>query len=72
MPPADVWRPQGERLMASLLRMRDVSSRLQAGKTKLYKMIKDGEFPAPIKIGRASRWMDEEVEAFIRHRGGLR
>jgi excisionase family DNA binding protein len=52
--------------------MRDVSSRLQAGKTKLYKMIKDGEFPAPIKIGRASRWMDEEVEAFIRHRGGLR
>ncbi|WP_201209820.1 helix-turn-helix transcriptional regulator [Pseudomonas sp. S36] len=58
--------------MASLLRMRDVSARLQAGKSKVYSMIRSGEFPAPIKIGSASRWVDEEVEAFIRHRESRR
>lgn len=54
--------------MAALLRIQDVSARLQAGKTKVYKMVKLGEFPPPIKIGSMSRWVDEEVEAFIRHR----
>lgn len=58
--------------MATLLRMRDVSTKVKAGKTKLYSMIRSGEFPAPIKIGTASRWVDEEVEAFIRYRESRR
>ena len=28
-----------------------------------YKLIKDGAFPAPIKLGRSSRWLKSEVEA---------
>lgn len=28
-----------------------------------YKLIKDGEFPKPIKLGRSSRWLESEVEA---------
>ncbi len=31
-----------------------------------YKLIKDGEFPAPIKFGRSSRWRQSEVEARYR------
>ncbi|EAO4470009.1 AlpA family phage regulatory protein [Salmonella enterica] len=27
-----------------------------------YKLIKDGEFPKPIKLGRSSRWLRSEVE----------
>ncbi len=27
------------------------------------KLIKDGGFPAPIKMGRSSRWLKSEVEA---------
>ena len=35
-----------------------------------YKLIKDGEFPKPIKLGRSSRWMLSEVEAWVQQRIG--
>lgn len=33
-----------------------------------YKLIKDGEFPKPIKLGRTSRWLQSEVENWLRER----
>ena len=30
-----------------------------------YKLIQDGEFPKPIKLGRSSRWLESEVEAWL-------
>ena len=33
-----------------------------------YKLIKDGDFPKPIKLGRSSRWMQSEVEAWVQNR----
>ncbi|MEX6159612.1 MULTISPECIES: helix-turn-helix transcriptional regulator [Providencia] len=33
-----------------------------------YKLIKDGEFPKPIKLGRSSRWFKSEVEAWVQQR----
>ncbi|MEI2627874.1 AlpA family transcriptional regulator [Erwinia aphidicola] len=33
-----------------------------------YKLIKDGEFPKPIKLGRSSRWMQSEIEAWVQQR----
>ncbi|HBQ3319581.1 TPA: AlpA family transcriptional regulator [Klebsiella pneumoniae] len=33
-----------------------------------YKLIKDGEFPTPIKFGRSSRWRQSEVEAWLQAR----
>ena len=33
-----------------------------------YKLIKDGAFPAPIKLGRSSRWLNSEVEAWLQAR----
>ncbi|HBL4709374.1 TPA: AlpA family transcriptional regulator [Escherichia coli] len=33
-----------------------------------YKLIKDGEFPKPIKLGRSSRWLQSEVEYWLRER----
>lgn len=33
-----------------------------------YKLIKDGKFPKPIKLGRSSRWLESEVEAWLRQR----
>ena len=35
-----------------------------------YKLIKDGDFPKPIKLGRSSRWMQSEVEAWVQQRIG--
>ncbi|WP_025122875.1 MULTISPECIES: helix-turn-helix transcriptional regulator [Serratia] len=33
-----------------------------------YKLIKDGVFPKPIKLGRSSRWLKSEVEAWLQER----
>ncbi|HGM9748160.1 TPA: helix-turn-helix transcriptional regulator [Proteus mirabilis] len=30
-----------------------------------YKLIQDGEFPKPIKLGRSSRWLKSEVESWL-------
>ena len=33
-----------------------------------YKLIKDDVFPKPIKLGRSSRWLKSEVEAWLQER----
>ena len=33
-----------------------------------YKLIQDGAFPQPIKLGRSSRWLQSEVEAWVQAR----
>ncbi|WP_212025515.1 helix-turn-helix transcriptional regulator [Citrobacter portucalensis] len=33
-----------------------------------YKLIKDGLFPKPIKLGRASRWLKSDVEQWLYYR----
>lgn len=33
-----------------------------------YKLIQDGLFPRPIKLGRSSRWLRSEVEAWLQQR----
>ncbi len=33
-----------------------------------YKLIKLREFPKPIKLGRSSRWLQSEVEAWLQQR----
>lgn len=33
-----------------------------------YKLIQDGEFPKPIKLGRSSRWLKSEVEHWLQTR----
>lgn len=33
-----------------------------------YKLISDGLFPKPIKLGRSSRWLQSEVEAWLQQR----
>lgn len=30
-----------------------------------YKLIQDGVFPKPIKLGRSSRWLKNEVESWL-------
>ena len=33
-----------------------------------YKLISDGLFPKPIKLGRSSRWRKSEVESWMKQR----
>ncbi|QXX81604.1 AlpA family transcriptional regulator [Providencia sp. R33] len=36
-----------------------------------YKLIKEGEFPKPIKLGRSSRWFKSEVEQWLENKINL-
>lgn len=33
-----------------------------------YKLISEGLFPKPVKLGRSSRWLKSEVEAWVQQR----
>lgn len=33
-----------------------------------YKLIQDGLFPKPIKLGRSSRWLQSEIEDWVQQR----
>lgn len=33
-----------------------------------YKLIQEGSFPKPIKLGRSSRWLKSEVEDWVKLR----
>ncbi|HHE2505647.1 TPA: helix-turn-helix transcriptional regulator [Escherichia coli] len=33
-----------------------------------YKLIQDGGFPKPIKLGRASRWLKSDLEEWLYYR----
>lgn len=52
---------QGE----SLLPLPAVKARVGMGKTKIYEQIKAGAFPACIKNGRTSLWIESEVQAWV-------
>ncbi|EJD6498785.1 AlpA family transcriptional regulator [Providencia rettgeri] len=36
-----------------------------------YKLIKEGEFPRPIKLGRSSRWFKSEIEQWLENKINL-
>lgn len=48
------------------LRLSQVMDIIALGKTRIYEMIKIGEFPAPCKPGgSASRWSENEVLVWV-------
>jgi len=53
-----------------LLRLPEVLARVPVSKPSLYRAIRRGEFPAPVKLfsGRGSAWSEAEVTAYIEAR----
>jgi prophage regulatory protein len=51
-----------------LERMTDLESRVGLKKSQLWKLIREGRFPAPIKCGRSSLFVAREVDAWIEAR----
>lgn len=33
-----------------------------------YKLMQEGQFPKPIKMGRSSRWLKSEIESWVQQR----
>ena len=56
-----------------ILRRAEVLRSVGLGKTTLYKLISQGEFPRPLQLGpRAVGWRAEEVEAWLDSRQAAR
>lgn len=49
-----------------LIRIKEVMERTKLGKSTIYKYIKMGMFPKPIKLGtRYAAWVESEIDAWI-------
>jgi prophage regulatory protein len=55
-----------------LLQLPEVCHQAGFGKTAIYRMIKEGTFPEPIKLGPASRWSQLEVQEWIQKQKAAR
>ncbi len=49
----------------ALLSLKAVSGRGFLSHSHIYSLIREGLFPAPVKIGRTSRWVAFEIDAWI-------
>lgn len=54
----------------ALLSLVTVASLISFSKSKVYKLMKDGDFPRPVKIGAAARWRAVDVQKWLREHGG--
>lgn len=45
-----------------------VSGRLGMHPATIYAEIKAGRFPKPVKLGRSSRWVEAEIDAWVEQR----
>lgn len=59
-------QPQAQPLRME--RMADLQGRVGLKKSQLFQLIKDGEFPKPVKVGRASLFVSAEVDAWLSER----
>jgi prophage regulatory protein len=50
---------------AKIIRLPKVKELVGLGKTAIYDKIKEGDFPKPIKLGRASGWLEGDVQQWI-------
>ena len=48
-----------------LMKDREVCERMRCGRSTLWRWVKDGDFPKPLKIGGMTRWKESVVEGVI-------
>jgi excisionase family DNA binding protein len=48
--------------------MADLENRVGLKKSQLWKLIREGRFPSPVKCGRSSLFVASEVDAWIEER----
>jgi prophage regulatory protein len=60
--------PDADRLalaIALLVSMPQLELMLGLHRTRIYGLIRQGQFPRPIKLGRTARWMRSEVDQWL-------
>ena len=52
-----------------LLRLREVKEATGMSRSHIYRLMQQGDFPRPVKIGPAAvRWRESEVDAWVESR----
>ncbi|MGY6637612.1 MAG: helix-turn-helix domain-containing protein [Erythrobacter sp.] len=55
-----------------LLSIGQVADLVRRGRSTIYQMVKDGDFPEPLKIGSSSRWKKHEILLWIEEQAAKR
>lgn len=55
-----------------LLSAKQIAAQLSVSRPTVYTLMRDHDFPKPIKIGSRSLWYEHEVEAWVQSRSGAR
>ena len=68
-PDSDRRRPRSKTSHPSfppaLIAFEPLSHYVGFGRSRIYQLIAAGEFPQPIKVGKSSRWVKAEIDAWI-------
>lgn len=56
-----------EQTQRRILRLPAVRQLIGLSRSSIYARIQAGTFPAPVKMGKASGWVEAEVQAWIDH-----
>ena len=48
-----------------LIDFKQTSAKVCMGRSRIYALIDEGNFPRPVKIGSSSRWIVSEIDAYI-------
>lgn len=51
-----------------LIDMKDICELTGMTDKWFYKLIQEGQFPPPIKLGRRSKWIEQEIQAWFEER----
>ncbi len=72
----DCRRPRSKKSPPSfppaLLAFEPLSHYVGFGRSRIYQLIGAGEFPQPLKIGKSSRWVKAEIDAWIANQSAQR
>jgi excisionase family DNA binding protein len=58
--------------MRELLTLKELCRRTGVHRSSVYRMIRRGEWPMPLKLGASSRWPAEEVDAALQRAADAR
>ena len=55
-----------------LLALPTLTSYLQISRSQIYQLMQGGKFPRPLKLGRSSRWLNQDIQDWIEYQASIR
>ena len=53
-------------MVTRMLRLPQVRERIPMARSRVYKMMAEGKFPKPVRLGSSVFWLEDEVEEWLR------